>query len=479
MSSASTTVSDAIRLAKLGNLSEAATLFRVIWESDRTNQESFYNYIQCMYHAKQYRQIVDSWNELKSGLALPLNIQILRLCLIAAFRCGDHETQYDLLVNLHHLCPADPEICLQLSALLLQKQQIEDAERIVRKALALHPLDPALLTNLAIIYSEKGDYPRAETCYKSVVEASPQQFLGHYNLAMFLILMGRHVEARKSLQKCLQIVPSAPEAIAALSKLEERDQRQGGLAEFYQSIEQQEWDRARQHLLDLRSKIDMFKYLAAASELRPSDYEVLALSPCLCLSRVVYTSRIMQQDENLVNELICCLKTNQTLVLNRAGKPTVGGFQTHEVLATCSDPSISELRKRILHHCDEYLKIQAHNPWLDRLVSGKSRDISGWGVILCDKGYQKRHVHPEGVLSGVVYLKTPAMTSSSASQEGNLIFSRFENYEVTPDVGKIVIFPSYLPHETVPIHGNEERICIAFNITSTSAAIMDELNKRR
>ena len=476
MSSASTKVSDAIRLAKLGNLSEAATLFRAIWESDRTNQESFYNYIQCLYHAKQYRQIVDSWNELKCGLALTLNIQILRLCLIAAFRCGDHETQYDLLVNLHHLCPADPEICLQLSALLLLKQQIEDAELIVRKALALHPLDPALLTNLAIIYSEKGDYPSAETCYKSVVEASPQQFLGHYNLAMFLILMGRHAEARKSLQKCLQIVPSAPEAIAALSKLEERDLRQGGLAEFYQSIEQQEWDRARKHLLDLRSKIDMFKYLAAASELRPADYEVLALTPCLCPSRVVYASRIMQQDENLVNELICCLKANQTLVLNRAGKPTVGGFQTHEVLATCSDPSISELRKRILHHCDEYLKIQAHNPWLDRLVSGKSRDISGWGVILCDKGYQKRHVHPEGVLSGVVYLKTPAMTSSSASQEGNLIFSRFENYEVTPDVGKIVIFPSYLPHETVPIHGNEERICIAFNITSTSADIMDELN---
>jgi uncharacterized protein (TIGR02466 family) len=476
MSSASTTVSDAIRLAKLGNLSEAATLFRVIWDSDRTNQESFSNYIQCLYHAKQYIQIVDSLNELRIGLSFPLNIQILRLCLIAAFRCGDHETQYDLLVSLHHLRPADPEICLQLSALLLQKQQIEDAELIVSKALALHPLDPALLTNLAIIYSEKGDYPRAETCYKSVVEASPQQFLGHYNLAMFLILMGRHAEARKSLQKCLQIVPSAPEAIAALSKLEERDQRQGGLAEFYQSIEQQEWDRARKHLLDLRSKIDMFKYLAAASELRPADYEVLAISPCLCPSRVVYTSRIMQQDESLVNELIRCLKTNQTLVLNRAGKPTVGGFQTHEVLATCSDPSISELRKRILHHCDEYLKIQSHNPWLAQLNSGKSRDISGWGVILCDKGYQKRHVHPEGVLSGVVYLKTPAMTSSSASQEGNLIFSRFENYEVTPDVGKIVIFPSYLPHETVPIHGNEERICIAFNIAMQGCLSGGSLN---
>jgi len=462
--SSALTASEAIRLAKLGNLNEAATLFRVIWDSDRSDQDSFYNYIQCLCYARQYRQVVDSFNELKTGLSLPLNIQILRLCLIAAFRCGDHEIQYEILVNLHRLCPADPEICLQMSALLMQKQQIEEAELIVSNALALHPLDPGLITNLAIICTEKGDYPRAESCYNLVVEASPQQFLGHYNLAMFLVLMGRHAEAKKSLQNCLQIVPSAPEAIAALSKLDQHDQQQGGLAEFYHSIEQQEWDRARQHLLNLRSKIDMFKYLAAASELRPADYEVLELSPYLCPSRVVYTSRIMQQDENLVHELIHYLKTNQTLVLNRAGKPTVGGFQTHEIFATCSDPSISELRKRILDLCDEYLKSYAHNPWLARLDSGKSRDISGWGVILCDKGYQKRHVHPEGVLSGVVYLKTPCMTSSSVSQEGNLIFSRFENYTVTPNVGKTVIFPSYLPHETVPIHGTEERICIAFNI---------------
>jgi len=465
MSSAST-ASEAIRLAKLGNLNEAATLFRVIWDSDRSDQDSYYNYIQCLCHARQYRQVVDSFNELKAGLSLPLNIQILRLCLIAALRCGDNEIKYEILVNLHRLCPADPEICLQMSALLMQKQQIEEAELIVSKALALHPLDPGLITNLAIIYTEKGDYPRAESCYNLVVEASPQQFLGHYNLAMFLVLMGRHGEARKSLQNCLQIVPSAPEAIAELNKLDQCDQQQVGLAEFYHSIEQQEWDRARQHLLDLRSKIEMFKYLAAASELRPADYEVLALSPYLCPSRVVYISRILQQDEDLVHELIHCLKTNQTLVLNRAGKPTVGGLQTHEILHTCNDPSISQLRKRILDLCDEYLKSQAHNPWLAQLDSGKSRHISGWGVILCDKGFQKRHVHPEGVLSGVVYLKTPCMTSSSVSQEGNLVFSRFENYTVTPDVGKTVIFPSYLPHETVPIHGTEERICIAFNITS-------------
>jgi hypothetical protein len=57
------------------------------------------------------------------------------------------------------------------------------------------------------------------------------------------------------------------------------------------------------------------------------------------------------------------------------------------------------------------------------------------------------------------------MTSSSESREGNLVFSRTKSFEIIPDVGMIVMFPSYLPHETVPIHGGEERICIAFNIT--------------
>jgi len=465
MFSESPKVSQAIHLANLGDLATAATLFREVWDMDRTNQASFYSYLRCLHLAKRDDQVIDAIDQMKQGLSSPLNEQILRLGLNAAIRCGQYEAQEEILLELNRACPSDPEVCVQLSAQLIRQQQLDRAELMIKEALSRFPRDPGLLTNMAILYTEKGDYPKAESCYTTVVKVTPQQFLGHYNLAMFFVLLGRHAEAKKHLNRCLEIVPSAPEALAAFRLIDERDQRNGDLAEFYQCIEHQDWDGARQSLLAVKSEISLFKYLAAASELRPADYESLSLGSFLDSSRVIVTAKILRPEEPLISELVSSLKSNPTLVLNRAGKPTISGLQTHEILADCSNPAIIELKQRVLKVCEEYQKRQAVNPWLEQLTANVPRHISGWGVILRDKGHQKRHVHPEGVISGVVYLKTPLSTASATTREGNLVFSRRENREIVPEVGKVVIFPSYLPHETVEIRGGEERICIAFNVS--------------
>jgi uncharacterized protein (TIGR02466 family) len=458
-------VSQAINLASLGDLATAAKLFREAWDMDKTNQATFYNYIRCLHLAKLDDQVIDAIDQMKRGISSPLNVQILRLGLNAAMRSGQYEAQEEVLLELYRTCPSNPEVCVQLSALLIRQQQLDRAELILKEALSRFPTDPGLVTNLAILLTERGDYPRAEACYTKVLQVAPRQFLGHYNLAMFLVLLGRHAEAKKLLNTCLEIVPSAPEALAALSMIDERDQRSGGLVAYYQCIEDKDWDSAKQSLLAVKSQISLFKYLAAASELRPTDYESLSLGSFLDSSRIVYTANVLEPEEPLIKKLISCLESNPTLVLNRAGKPTVSGLQTHEILADCNDPAIIELKQRILEACDEYLKSQAFNPWLKQLTARVQRNVSGWGVILRDKGHQKRHVHPEGIISGVVYLKIPLLSSSAATREGNLVFSRRENCEVVPEVGKVVIFPSYLPHETVEIRGDEERICIAFNIS--------------
>jgi uncharacterized protein (TIGR02466 family) len=183
------------------------------------------------------------------------------------------------------------------------------------------------------------------------------------------------------------------------------------------------------------------------------------------LDRVVSVSQLLLPSESLVGLLISELKNNRTLVLNRAGKPTISGLQTHEVFSNTNSPSFRELRIRILRSCEAYIKSQERNSWLNVLRSDSARRLSGWGVILRDGGYQKRHVHPEGIISGVVYLQTPDLTSSNKTNEGNLVFSLDKSLEIIPAVGNMVLFPSYLPHETIAIHGNEERICIAFNVS--------------
>ena len=102
---------------------------------------------------------------------------------------------------------------------------------------------------------------------------------------------------------------------------------------------------------------------------------------------------------------------------------------------------------------------------MNQIENNLSRySISGWAVVLKKGGYQKRHIHPESVLSGIIYIKTPKLTESTNVKEGNLVFSTHNPREISPKQGDLVIFPSYMPHETVPITTSEERVCIAFNI---------------
>lgn len=464
MASAFQKLNQAINLANRGDFDTATALFQEAWYLDKGNQNSFFHYIRCLYLAERDGDVLEALDKYNLDCSAQLDQTILQVCLSSALRSGRLEKQIDILNELYRLMPAEPEICILLSARLMQTQQIDRAVLVIKRALSWNPEDPGLLTNLAILYSETGWYIEAEALYRKVSEIVPRQFLGHYNLAMFLIMMGRHEEARLSLNQSLKIVPSAPEAIAALRQIDERDQPNGELAEFYRCIETHQWELAKQSLLAIKTELNQFRYLAAASELRTQDYETLSLSDYLEASRVVYTTRILQPDEILVGRLITSLRTSPTLVFNRAGKPTVDGLQSHEILADCSDPSFRELNERIFETIDMYIQAQTSNPWLKQLRNNAKHHISGWGVVLRDSGYQKRHVHPEGIISGVIYLQTPAKTSSSITREGNLAFSRWGQYDVVPEVGRIVIFPSYLPHETVPIQGNAERICIAFNI---------------
>jgi uncharacterized protein (TIGR02466 family) len=90
--------------------------------------------------------------------------------------------------------------------------------------------------------------------------------------------------------------------------------------------------------------------------------------------------------------------------------------------------------------------------------------LSGWGVVLNKDGYQKRHIHPEAIVSGVIYIKLSDECLDKQLNGGNLMLHSYQSdIMVTPEEGLVVLFPSHLGHETIPLTQNSERICIAFN----------------
>lgn len=92
--------------------------------------------------------------------------------------------------------------------------------------------------------------------------------------------------------------------------------------------------------------------------------------------------------------------------------------------------------------------------------------------------FNRPHVHPDCVFSGVYYVectadsgklvcKHPAIAQQYSLKEETL--STFTEYNtsiwsITPEAGKLLIFPAWLEHYVEPNTSTEERISIAFNI---------------
>ena len=165
-----------------------------------------------------------------------------------------------------------------------------------------------------------------------------------------------------------------------------------------------------------------------------------------------------------MEDLIDTVKNTESLIWNRAGKPTRYGLQSHEILKESQSKYIQDLCIRLNEAARAYME---NKPLLQKIRDQKkgNLELSGWCVVLKKGGHQKRHIHPESLVSGVVYIKLPSESADEQKKEGNLVFPSNNMKMVTPKEGMAVLFPSYLAHETVPINSNEERICIAFNWT--------------
>ena len=102
----------------------------------------------------------------------------------------------------------------------------------------------------------------------------------------------------------------------------------------------------------------------------------------------------------------------------------------------------------------------------------KSYNLVGWHVRLSSGGNQSSHIHPDGWLSGIFYLKIPSNTKEN---EGKLKLSiHGYNYKIineniaekiiSPNEGDIVIIPSSLFHQAIAYYSDENRECIAFDV---------------
>ena len=175
----------------------------------------------------------------------------------------------------------------------------------------------------------------------------------------------------------------------------------------------------------------------------------------------LYTSYV--ERNKYLPEIERYIKNQESLICDRAGKPTRFGMQSHELLLGTNDENLIDLTNRLSPLISKFVESKPLLIEMCKTMNFQNK-LSGWGVLLNKGGYQKRHIHPEAIVSGVIYIKLSEESLNEKLNGGNLLLHSYHNNVMnTPEEGRVVLFPSHLGHETIPLTTSSERICIAFN----------------
>jgi uncharacterized protein (TIGR02466 family) len=101
-----------------------------------------------------------------------------------------------------------------------------------------------------------------------------------------------------------------------------------------------------------------------------------------------------------------------------------------------------------------------------------------WTTIYPQGAFVPEHIHSNAYLSGVFYAKAPkncgdivfhdpawiAKTMMLRSTVKASFPAILTKQSITPETGKMILFPAWLPHRTMPNKSTEDRIIVSFNI---------------
>jgi uncharacterized protein (TIGR02466 family) len=150
------------------------------------------------------------------------------------------------------------------------------------------------------------------------------------------------------------------------------------------------------------------------------------------------------------------------------------GTQTTYLLSGSSDPAIQAFFEALDGPIREHLAgLGTGDDPLRRRNRGGYRIVGAWSVRLRPGGFHLDHLHHEGWISSAFYVETPDGALERESKEGWLRLGQppfptvpelpAERF-IRPKPGRLVLFPSYMWHGTVPFHTEERRTTIAFDL---------------
>jgi len=328
--------------------------------------------------------------------------------------------------------PGRPELLATRGAVLCGLGRYADALPVFETALAAGPDDMALI-NLGLACQELGQTTDALAALATAMRVNPDNARAVADLTALLSAEGRGDEALAQSEEFLRRHPGERLVLAA------------------QAIALREAGRVD----EARALIDLEGLVQVGELPLPRGYPSLAAFNA-ALATVVLA--------------------DPSLFASPASKATRGGAQTGE-FSPDQAPVLGAL-------CD------ALNAGLPAVISAwqsggfashpamawatERWTLRIWATVLGPGGVQLPHIHPLGWLSGVYYVQVPPGIAAEPGDAGALEFGQLpvrvthkhepERRVVSPAAGRLVVFPSYFYHRTLPFTAHEQRISIAFDV---------------
>jgi predicted Zn-dependent protease len=314
---------------------------------------------------------------------------------------------------------------------LLRRADFRDrSEALLREGLTRAPEDVALLQSLGVLLDEQARTSEGLPLLQDAVARAPQVTQSRANLAFALLRLGRGEEALREIAPARKAEPLNQEWIC----YETMALRQLGHPRYRELCDYERMVRA----YDLSAPpgfagVDAFNQALADSLAR---LHVLEAHPL---------------DQSLR-----------------------GGSQTSRSLLYVDDPVIQAYLKALAEPISAYIEAMGApdpgHPWSGRKTGG-FRLAGAWSVKLKANGYHINHLHPAGWISSAYYVALPAVVADAAGQQGWIKFGEPRwpapgcavEKVVQPRVGRLVLFPSYMWHGTIPF-SQGERLTAPFDV---------------
>ncbi len=150
-----------------------------------------------------------------------------------------------------------------------------------------------------------------------------------------------------------------------------------------------------------------------------------------------------------------------------------GGTQTPDHIFGAGHDLVNRLEQRIREAVSRYvaeLNEDATHPFLSRRARA-FRYAGSWSSRLRASGFHVNHIHPEGWISSCYYIAVPDAARDESARQGWIKFGEpgFDvglgiRRSIQPVPGRLVLFPSYMWHGTIPFHDDHARTTIAFDV---------------